>query len=113
MVEASGAGVALRASDIPILPGALVLAEKGHWSGGMKRNRRHAEHTLGALGRLSIDAAIPEALTGLLFESETSGGLLIAVPPERLAEAREAFARRGEPCWEIGAVIQEPRIVVS
>src|SRR3989337_2200601 len=39
MVEASGAGIALRATDIPVLPGALALAEKGTFSGGMKRNR--------------------------------------------------------------------------
>src|SRR6266567_6029773 len=43
MVEASGAGLALRLQDIPILPGALELAEKGSFSGGMKRNRTHLE----------------------------------------------------------------------
>src|SRR5258705_497016 len=36
MVEASGAGLALRLQDLPILPGALELAEKGSFSGGMK-----------------------------------------------------------------------------
>src|SRR3990170_4532477 len=44
MVEASGAGIALRLGDIPILPGALALAEKVTFSGGMKRNRTHLEH---------------------------------------------------------------------
>src|SRR6266567_3935592 len=41
MVEASGAGIALRLRDIPLLPGALELAEKGQWSGAMKRNREY------------------------------------------------------------------------
>ncbi|HET7875290.1 MAG TPA: selenide, water dikinase SelD, partial [Methylomirabilota bacterium] len=113
MVEASGAGIALRAKDLPILPGALALAEKGHWSGGMKRNRRHVEATFGTRGQLTIDPSLPEALVGLLFESETSGGLLFGVTPERAAAVREGFKRRGEPCWEIGEVTREVRISVA
>ena len=112
MVEASGAGIALRAKDLPLLPGALVLAEKGHWSGGMKRNRRHVEHTLGESGRLAIDPSVPEALVGLLFEAETSGGLLFSVPRERRSAVLEGFARRAEPCWEIGEVTEEAQIAV-
>src|SRR5437016_5077841 len=41
MIAASGAGIALTASRLPLLPGALALAEAGRFSGGMKRNRRH------------------------------------------------------------------------
>src|SRR5215470_6229205 len=48
MVEASGVGIALRLSDLPLLPGALGLAEQGSFSGGMSRNRAHLESTLGA-----------------------------------------------------------------
>jgi len=113
MVEASGAGVAFRSKDLPLLPGALALAEKGHWSGGMKRNRRHVEATVGARGQLAIDPALPEALVNLLFESETSGGLLFAVPAERAATVVEDFRRRGERCWEVGEVTAELRIAVA
>ncbi|OGK85569.1 MAG: selenide, water dikinase SelD [Candidatus Rokubacteria bacterium GWC2_70_16] len=113
MVEASQAGIALRAKDLPVLPGALVLAEKGHWSGGMKRNRRHIEQTFGQGGRLAIDPSVPEALAGLLFEAETSGGLLFSVPPARRGAVLEGFRRRGERCWEIGEVTAEVKIVVS
>jgi selenide,water dikinase len=113
MVEASQAGIAIRARDIPLLPGALALAEKGHWSGGMKRNRRHVEQSFGPGGRLTVDPAVPEALVGLLYEAETSGGLLFSVPEASRGEVLEGFGRRGERCWEIGAVIPEARIVVS
>ncbi len=113
MVAASSAGVAFRVRDLPLLPGALALAEKGHWSGGMKRNRRYVEGTLGARGQLAIDPAVPEALVNLFFESETSGGLLFAVPAENASLVRAGFERRGEPCWEVGEVIREPRIVVA
>ncbi len=113
MVEASGAGIALRGKDLPLLPGALELAEKGHFSGGMKRNRRHVESAFGARGRLVLDAALPEPLVKLLFESETSGGLLFAVSPEHAPAVRGGLERRGEPVWEIGEVTREIRIVVA
>jgi selenide,water dikinase len=113
MVGASGAGIAIRMKDLPLLPGALALAEKGHWSGGMKRNRRYVEGTFGARGALALDPALSEAQIGLLNESETSGGLLFAVDPARAPAVREGFKRRGEPCWEIGEVTKEIRIVVS
>jgi selenide,water dikinase len=112
MVEASGAGIALRAADIPILPGALALAEKGTFSGGMKRNRTHLEHTLGARGRLSLGPSVGAAHAGLLFESETSGGLLFGVAPEHAAMVHDGFKRRGEACWEIGEVTAEIGIAV-
>jgi selenide,water dikinase len=112
MVLAAGAGLTLSASRLPLLPGALRLAEQGHWSGGMKRNRRHLEHTL-AGGRLVVDTGLSAALSGLLFESETSGGLFFGVAAERAADVRSALERRGEACWEIGIVTAEPRLVIG
>jgi len=112
MVDASGAGIALRLGDIPVLPGALALAEKGTFSGGMKRNRAHLEHTLGARGRLSLGPSVGAAYAGLLFESETSGGLLFGVAPEDTRMVHDGFKRRGEACWEIGEVTAEIGIAV-
>src|SRR6266436_3505771 len=107
MVEASGAGLTLRSRDLPLLPGALALAERGTFSGGMARNRRYLEDALGARGQLRIDPAVPEALVKLLCESETSGGLLFAVEAERAGTVRDGFARRGEPVWDVGVVTAE------
>jgi selenide,water dikinase len=106
MIEASGAGLALSAARLPVLPGALALAEKGHFSGGMKRNRRHAEAVLGS--RLALDPAVPPALVGLVAEAETSGGLLFSISRDRAGGVLEAFAAAGERCWEIGEVVTEP-----
>ena len=111
MIMASGAGVALAASRLPLLPGALALAEAGHFSGGMKRNRRHVEQLFGA--RLTIDAAVPAPLAAMLTEAETSGGLLFAVARERAGGVLDAFRAAGESCWEIGEVIAEPAIRVG
>src|SRR5262247_1223775 len=108
MVRASRAGLALDASRLPILPGTRELAEAGQFSGGMKRNRRHVDATFGA--DLTIDASVPGYLASLLTESETSGGLLFSVAPDRAGTVLEAFKRLGEECWEIGSVLAEPVI---
>ena len=110
MVAASGTGIAFRANDLPFLPGALALAEKGHWSGGMKRNRRHLDHVFGA--RLQIRPEVSKTLAALLSEAETSGGLLFSITPERAGGVLAAFRAAGEECWEIGEVVAEPVIRV-
>jgi len=111
MVEASGVGIELRTQELPLLEGALSLAEKGHFSGGMKRNKRHVESALGPK-RLFIHPSVPSALVHLLFESETSGGLLFPVEARRAGGVIPRFKERGEPCWEIGEVTAEPAIRV-
>jgi len=109
MVEASSAGLTIRSQDLSLLPGARSLAELGGWSGGMGRNRRYLEEVF---GRLRIDPAVPDAMVNLLCESETSGGLLFAVDPDRAAAVHEGFARAGEPVWEIGEVSAEPHLAL-
>jgi selenide,water dikinase len=111
MVEASDAGLEISASRVPLLPGALALAEKGHFSGGMKRNRRHVEAVFGT--RLDLDPTVPPALASLLFESETSGGLLFSVRPDQVARVSDEFARRSEGCAEIGVVLAKPLIRIT
>lgn len=111
MVEASGAGLEISAGRLPLLPGALALADKGHFSGGMRRNRRYVEGLFGP--RLTIDGAVAPALASLLFEAETSGGLLFSVDPERANEVHREIAARGEACAEIGVVVAEPVIRVT
>jgi selenide, water dikinase len=106
MVLASGAGVDIEAVRLPVLLDALEVAAKGHLSGGMKRNRRHVEGTLGP--RLEIATNIPGELVALLFEAETSGGLVFSVAASRASDVAAGFAARGEPVWEIGRVVGEP-----
>jgi selenide,water dikinase len=109
MVEASGAGLALRSEDLPLLPGARALAEQGAFSGGMARNRRHLEETF---GRLAVAPAVPDPLVKLCCESETSGGLLFAVDASRVGAVHEGFARAQEPVWEVGEVTAAPRLAL-
>ena len=111
MVKASGAGLEIEASRLPVLPGTRELAEAGQFSGGMKRNRRYVDAAFGAA--LSIAPGVPGYLASLLTEAETSGGLLFSVAPDRAGSVIDDFKRLGEECWEIGRVLPEPVLRVS
>src|SRR5882672_11276052 len=111
MVKASGAGLSIDASRLPVLSGTRELAEAGQFSGGMKRNRRYVETAFGTA--LTIEPSVPGYLASLLTESETSGGLLFSIAMDRAGGVIDAFKRRGEECWEIGLVLPEPVIRIK
>lgn len=77
MLRASGVGATLHADAIPLLPGTAELAAAGHIAGGTRRN---VEDTAA-----DIDWAddLTELQRLILCDAQTSGGLLIAVPPHR------------------------------
>jgi len=113
MILASGCGLRVRADAVPLLPGAMQYAEKGLFAGGLGRNRTF----LSGLAQrdalaVSIAPTVPAALTDLLVDSETSGGLLFSVPQESVQEVSRRFAAKGENVWEIGEVIPQAAIQV-
>jgi selenide,water dikinase len=111
MVLASGVGITIDIARVPWLAGARALAEAGHFSGGMRRNRRHVEAVLGP--RLQIAAGVPPVLVSVLMEAETSGGLLFSIRPDRAGGVLDAFTRAGEEAWEIGSVLPGPEVRVQ
>jgi selenide,water dikinase len=113
MVLASGCGFRVRAEAVPLLAGAAQYAEQGLFAGGLGRNRKFlmgmAER--GALA-LRIAPTVPAVLVDLLFDSETSGGLLFSAPAEAAQDLAGRFAAKGETLWEIGEVVPEIAIEV-
>ena len=114
MVLASGCGIRVAAEAVPLLPGAVEYAEEGFFAGGLGRNRDFVKGLAerGALG-LAVAATVPTVVADLLFDSETSGGLLFSVAPDRAGEVATRFANRGEAVWEIGEVIPEVAIWIQ
>ena len=89
------------ASRLPIFPGALDLAAKGILSGGSARTREF-------LGdEVVFGSGVDKALADLLFDAETSGGLLIALPPERGATLEKELTARGVPVHRIGRALPD------
>jgi selenide,water dikinase len=111
MLVASACGMAVSAARLPVLPGALTLAEAGQFSGGMNRNRRYVSALWGP--RLDIAREVPDPLASLLFEAETSGGLLFSVAASRVPEVVTGFEGLGESCWEIGEVLPDPVLRIT
>ena len=72
--DASGLGASLRLADLPLLPGAEALAAAGEASSLAPQNRA------ACLGRITGDLTSPRA--ALMFDPQTCGGLLAAVPAE-------------------------------
>jgi selenide, water dikinase len=78
---ASGLAAVVEAAAVPAIDGALELLEDDRAvAGGSRNNRRYAEEFA------SFDRGVDEVLRRLVTDAMTSGGLLIAVDPERARE---------------------------
>ncbi len=90
MALASGVTIEIEAARVPLLPGALEYARRGAIAGGLKNNRAFVCCTV------EKAAEIPEDLENLLYDPQTSGGLLIAVASDAAAGLEAAYpaARR-------------------
>jgi selenide,water dikinase len=79
MALASGVTIEIDWRAIEFLPGALDYSEQGALSGGLHNNRSFAECAV------LIEGDLPEPVLQLLYDPQTSGGLLIALPEESVA----------------------------
>lgn len=86
LARASGVSAEIEAARVPILEGARELAGGGHVPGGTKRNSRDLDPDL------ELSPGIDPVTRILLCDAQTSGGLLLAVPASRVAEAEKELA---------------------
>ena len=94
-----GAAFRIEAAAVPALPGAGEYIAAGYLTRGSQQN----PSTFGSSVRFA-DSVTPAQRT-LLWEVETSGGLLLAVPAEQVTRFKADCAARSQPAWEIGEVI--------
>ena len=78
MANASGVSLKLNFADIPFIPGAGKYARQGIFPGGAFDNKKHFE------SGVQFSAALDEPKQMLLFDPQTSGGLLLGIPPQSL-----------------------------
>jgi selenide,water dikinase len=83
------------------LPGALQAAKEGHLPGGLKNNREF----VGECAEFS--ANVSQEYRDLLFDPQTSGGLLIAIAAEAAADALRALQRHDVSGSKVGRVVQK------
>ncbi len=98
MARASNVALHIRASAVPLLPRVLDLIERDVIPGGTRDNAQaHAEFT-------TFSESVSSPLRLALSDAQTSGGLLISLPPDRLTALQEQLAGAHALCAVIGEV---------
>jgi selenide, water dikinase len=98
MANASKVALHFDYEKLPFLSGARGYAQKGIFPGGAFDNKKHFGEAV------SFDEKIDEHLQMLTFDPQTSGGLLLGVPGEKLAAFQARAQELGQPIWVIGEV---------
>lgn len=91
MAEGAGLALDVTASALPVVAGALELVRAGVMSGGCSRGKTYYGP------RVQIGAGVDAALADLVFDAETSGGLLLAVPEAIAAKVAQRLRDAGAP----------------
>lgn len=99
LAQASGVGLRFSFSQIPFTRGAHRYAQEWIFPGGSLDNRQFFG------SHVSFAEGIDEPSQMLLFDAQTSGGLLLAVPPDQIKPMFTRAAERGQVLWEIGEVL--------
>ena len=107
VAERSGVGLRIRFDDLPFHPGAVQYADELLFPAMASKNQAdHAEHVTFA-PRLEYEMQL------LACCPETSGGLLISMPPDQVEPFLARYRAMGHQAWVIGEVLRgEPRIEV-
>ena len=107
VAAASGVRLRIHLPAVPFLRGARRYAAMGAFPGGSADNRRFFG------GRVTFGAGVDELDQMLLFDAQTSGGLLLSVPPAAARQALDRARADRIPAWIIGQVEAGEGILVS
>lgn len=101
IARASNVTLRIHSASVPVLPGAAAAFAAGVMNDGLKRNRAYLE----PLVEWKMN---DETLRALLCDPQTSGGLLVSVPRERVAQ----YLSRVDGAVEIGEVTERDNIAI-
>jgi selenide,water dikinase len=101
MAKGSEVGMVVRAREVPVFPEALDYARIGLVSGGAYSNRQFFSCCV------DLEPDVPSLLVDLLYDPQTSGGLLISLPAEKAEGLVVALREKGERASAIvGEVVE-------
>jgi selenide,water dikinase len=107
MADASNVGIRFANNKIPLISGARKYAEQFIFPGGTYDNRLYFG------SNVHFDPALDEPSQLLLFDSQTSGGLLLAVASDMLEQFLSRAVQEHQPMWVIGEVVQGKGIEIT
>jgi selenide, water dikinase len=103
MAAASGVSMVIEHEEVDFLPEAIDYSRRGFLSGGLKNNIKF----MGSC--VEFDPKIPQEIRNLLFDPQTSGGLLLVVSERDAVALVEKLANRGVPARQMGRVVDKTR----
>ena len=104
MVQDSGCGIRIDSRRIPVLPETVSYAGMGLIPGGAFRNREFYQPIV------TFDPSVERILQDILFDPQTSGGLLISVNRESADQLLQALKEKGiREASIVGEVVPEPK----
>lgn len=107
MAKASKVALEIEFESLPFLSGARGYAEKGIFPGGAFDNKKYFGESVYFNEHLGDPAQM------LTFDPQTSGGLLLGVPAEKLDAFQARAVELGQPAWVIGKVLDGKGIKVK
>jgi selenide,water dikinase len=100
MAQATGCKFVFELNQIPLLAGVVTYAADFIFPGGAANNKLFFEKDV------TFANAVTEAQRMILWDPQTSGGLLLALPPERLNDFLSLCREKEQSAWVIGQVTQ-------
>lgn len=107
MAAASHVSLVIDSSQVEFLPGAQDAAREGFLPGGLKRN---IEFISGCVG---FAPSVSEVVRNLLFDPQTSGGLLLSVASADAPKLLEELSVSAVPARAVGTVIEKTHPLIS
>jgi selenide,water dikinase len=101
MAVGSGVSLEIDHAAIEYLPGAVAASREGFYSGGLRNNREFIGECV------AFRSAVPEEFQSLLFDPQTSGGLLVALETAQADAALNALVAREVSARRIGRVLEK------
>jgi selenide, water dikinase len=92
---------------VPVLPGAFDAARQGMIAGGLNNNLDFLRDCV------TFAASVPEENRALLFDPQTSGGLLVSISPDAADAALEILQRHQVTAAKIGRVLPKGASLLS
>ncbi len=104
MIEGDNVGMVIDSAAVPYFPETKKLAETGMIPGGLNRNRDFRQDMV------DIEKSVPQFFQDILYDPQTSGGLLIAVPENKASKLLDRLHEKGvSEAVIIGKVAAENR----
>ncbi|MCL6561227.1 MAG: hypothetical protein K6U74_21055, partial [Firmicutes bacterium] len=108
MARASKVSLLIESQAVPVLPGALEFASMGLIPAGAYNNRRFLNN------EVVFDVSVEQAVQDVLYDPQTSGGLLIAVDPAKAGIILKEMHKKGvREAVIVGKVIPASRHLIK